>query len=434
MRQNLHSILDALGSMMLWAPLVVGVLLLIVAIRGDRAKGRRRCPKCWHTMVGIRRTKHGWVCPECGNPATTTRDILRTRPRPFYRRLGVLLLLIAPLPWYGTRVIERWTQEGALALVPTTIAALAYPDHVSSIRKKGSIAQRADAMLANRYTELWTLHRWLAGTPESDFVPYDPMAYIDIPDVWVRNDLIPIFGDRLYDRFAQAPLHLQDVELRGQGVNYFLSTHGLSMPNVFPRRTRIRVVEVQDDQTVLRFDVTHTYSAQQTRYASQFENTVTESHAHTIRIVDSWGEMLDSGLQPSISDPSIDGWLRSVPQVLVGLLSDRVVLYSPVTSLNGMPPPPFETIFAYDVVLMEGDQELGRSTVTWNQRVWSPMSWDGFVNSPELTRSRFSDINLKTLLDEPERWSIRLVPRPRLAIEVDWREPYWMPWRRCSVS
>ena len=42
---------------------LVGLLLVVWGLWGDRSKGRPRCPKCWYDMRG---TVPRLVCPECG--------------------------------------------------------------------------------------------------------------------------------------------------------------------------------------------------------------------------------------------------------------------------------------------------------------------------------------------------------------------------------
>ena len=47
------------------------------AIFGDKARGRRRCPRCWHDLS---RTP-GLTCSECGHPARTEAELGRARRR-----------------------------------------------------------------------------------------------------------------------------------------------------------------------------------------------------------------------------------------------------------------------------------------------------------------------------------------------------------------
>ncbi len=78
-----------------WIVGAFGLLLLIWSIRGDRARGRLRCPRCWYDLRDSRRGEDGWACPECGKALTRHRQLTRTRRR---RSILVLALLILPAP------------------------------------------------------------------------------------------------------------------------------------------------------------------------------------------------------------------------------------------------------------------------------------------------------------------------------------------------
>lgn len=56
---------------------VVFLIITGFALFRDRAKGRRRCPKCWYDMAG----GGGLRCPECGFLARSERVLHRTRRR-----------------------------------------------------------------------------------------------------------------------------------------------------------------------------------------------------------------------------------------------------------------------------------------------------------------------------------------------------------------
>lgn len=94
---------------------VLGLALFIWAWRGDRPRGRRRCPSCWYDMAGVPSLR----CPECGSQARTERKLARTR-----RRWSVLALALviaaAPTTWAAVR-------NGWRSLVPNTLAILALP-------------------------------------------------------------------------------------------------------------------------------------------------------------------------------------------------------------------------------------------------------------------------------------------------------------------
>ncbi len=73
-----------------WAGGVIvaaGLVLLAWGWRGDRARGRRRCPKCWQELGDI----PGRRCPECGHEAQDERALGRTRRRRWAVSLGLLL-------------------------------------------------------------------------------------------------------------------------------------------------------------------------------------------------------------------------------------------------------------------------------------------------------------------------------------------------------
>ncbi|MFO0875428.1 MAG: hypothetical protein U0575_15865 [Phycisphaerales bacterium] len=87
-----------------WIVVALGAAALVVAVvalRGDRARGRRRCPRCWYDMGGA---KGGSLrCPECGHVARDDRDLLRARRR-WVVGGPALLVAVACLAWSGMRV------------------------------------------------------------------------------------------------------------------------------------------------------------------------------------------------------------------------------------------------------------------------------------------------------------------------------------------
>src|SRR5436853_2306048 len=66
---------------------LAAAVVLYWALFHDRARGRRRCPKCWYSLEG-----GGLKCPECGRESTSERSLLKTRRK--WRR-GLAGLLIA---------------------------------------------------------------------------------------------------------------------------------------------------------------------------------------------------------------------------------------------------------------------------------------------------------------------------------------------------
>src|SRR5688572_20783461 len=68
---------------------LVGLALLVPALFRDRARGRRRCPRCWYEFGGV----PGLRCPECGATASSERWLGRTRRHWRCAAVGCVLLL-----------------------------------------------------------------------------------------------------------------------------------------------------------------------------------------------------------------------------------------------------------------------------------------------------------------------------------------------------
>lgn len=179
----------AIGS--LWA-----VLALLI---GDRARGRRRCPKCWHSMEGLPEPDAGdgggWVCPECGRAVTREKDLFRTR-----RKRGVLAVvavgLLAVLAWYGYGVHQR-RAEGTTAWVPSLAAVLLIrpldsdwndPSPINDTFRKVILSRKSTPALPDwQYSIL--VDRLVDKREESAW------AHVHIRDVWIRGEPIPVTLD-----------------------------------------------------------------------------------------------------------------------------------------------------------------------------------------------------------------------------------------------
>src|SRR5262245_47389730 len=85
-----------------WALLALWTVVFVLALFGDRSRGRRRCPRCWYRMEGT----PGLTCPECGRVATAEGELLRTRRHPWWAALGVVILLGALASWKGPEAVH----------------------------------------------------------------------------------------------------------------------------------------------------------------------------------------------------------------------------------------------------------------------------------------------------------------------------------------
>lgn len=92
------------------AALILGLSLMIWSLRGDRSRGRRRCPTCWYYMQGV----PGLRCPECGCEARRERELFRPRRRWRWAMLALLIALAAP----GVLVYQQFRERGWYWLLP----------------------------------------------------------------------------------------------------------------------------------------------------------------------------------------------------------------------------------------------------------------------------------------------------------------------------
>ncbi|MDQ7014093.1 MAG: hypothetical protein Q9O74_09385 [Planctomycetota bacterium] len=103
-------------------------VLFVWAVRGERSKGRRRCPGCWYDMRGSLPTpgdddaahEAGFLCPECGTTTQADRDLYKARRRP---RVAMFALVVLFLSLYS-QTIPRALRTGTLGLVPTSALIL----------------------------------------------------------------------------------------------------------------------------------------------------------------------------------------------------------------------------------------------------------------------------------------------------------------------
>ena len=102
-------------------PIILGALLTMAgitlaawAIRGDRSRGRKRCPRCWYDMSGAA----GLTCSECGRTVQHESSLHRTRRNRHAAVAAVLMMMLGlwtlrgPLlswnMWAGVLPIAAW--------------------------------------------------------------------------------------------------------------------------------------------------------------------------------------------------------------------------------------------------------------------------------------------------------------------------------------
>lgn len=90
-----------------------GLIIVLRALFGDRARGRKRCSRCWYEMSSVA----SLTCPECGRTARREASLYRTRRRWRLAALGMLIMALG-----STRFAARWIARGDyFPLIPTPI-------------------------------------------------------------------------------------------------------------------------------------------------------------------------------------------------------------------------------------------------------------------------------------------------------------------------
>ena len=161
-------------SAVFWGVGCFGIVLAGWGLRGDRSRGRRRCPKCWYDMSStLHEGPHASLrCPECGHEPSGARALYRARR---YRRvvwLGVAMFVVG----LCAQTAPRAMRVGPLGLVPTTvlIAGMDWlpvswyqvsPRGVS----RGTLGDRISEIEVWRWQEAWAarLARGDAASPRS---------------------------------------------------------------------------------------------------------------------------------------------------------------------------------------------------------------------------------------------------------------------------
>ncbi len=104
----------------------VAMLAVAWGCFADRARGRRRCPRCWYDMPGAESliaSRQAAQCPECGRTIHRLKDLTRTRRKWKLVVSGLTLGVAASLTWRYPEIADR----GWLSLVPTTLLTESLP-------------------------------------------------------------------------------------------------------------------------------------------------------------------------------------------------------------------------------------------------------------------------------------------------------------------
>jgi len=114
-----HGILPALA----WTAAACALAWFVWAMFWDRARGRKRCPKCWYDMAGVD-CKGEAICPECGRTISKPSKLRKTRRRWLSAALATVVVVSSThigLSWSSIR------QHGWIAAIPSSVLVFIAP-------------------------------------------------------------------------------------------------------------------------------------------------------------------------------------------------------------------------------------------------------------------------------------------------------------------
>jgi hypothetical protein len=176
---------------------LAGVLLFGAAVwwalYSDRARGRRRCPKCWFDMTHTQ----GRRCTECGYSGATEDDLRRTRRRPV---VGFLALLGCAI--LGARGIDHIRVSGWGPYAPTPLLVRVMDAGTAGFREADQELRRRAASDA---IDTATWDRILVGAADgSPGAAVGTAAWIDRHGDWVLRAAQAILASGDGDRTRAA--------------------------------------------------------------------------------------------------------------------------------------------------------------------------------------------------------------------------------------
>lgn len=230
---------------------VVTLAWLVWCLKGDRARGRKRCPRCWYDLgpqatpavleglkqnglwsrlrrarawrqdaalgesCGVRAEENARAgsagplggrapgafvrCPECGATVTRVRQLKRTRRRPRLALLAVLPVLIgSQIAMFPLRPDKGWTRW-----VPTTVLmAIATPNTTGVSHAAGFIlGPRLDSStrrgacsraIIERLPHMWSAHAAALCDPAERVTRAEMISAIDAPTRVYRGSLCEV--------------------------------------------------------------------------------------------------------------------------------------------------------------------------------------------------------------------------------------------------
>lgn len=199
------------------ALLVLGLVALVLFARGDRSRGRRRCPKCWYDLSAT----GGMQCPECGKVQKREARFFRARRRKRVAALGVVLIAGAYASYMTPKVrrfgVYRYLPTwGLICLAPARVPESPFyvvpPPKRLANGTRDSVAYNALLQLSYRSVaeELTPFERWLWITKDRQFGAAEDRARVilDLEMFW-SSHAIDLRRERFETEYIEIFPYLQ---------------------------------------------------------------------------------------------------------------------------------------------------------------------------------------------------------------------------------
>lgn len=249
---------------------LAGLGLLGWALFYDRAKGRKRCPKCWYDMSHASEVDP-LRCPECGHQVKRERRLLKTRRKWCWAAVGVVLIA-------GMWVAGKWPDvraDGWNALVPNTTLILAMP-YIDSLEIMGLLSRRLTDYPEDKqalWQWQWRLLRKQCVQASTDGSGYD--LHLACSRMFSRCPDPALVAEMMLDIAVRTCGETQHLWMRR--VNSFLSRAEYGTASVDRFLPRIIELLDQEDPQVVR---------EALRVISFFGSEADDAYPHVLLLVD----------------------------------------------------------------------------------------------------------------------------------------------------
>lgn len=380
---------------------LAGVIVLILALFRDRARGRRRCPKCWYDLSVS--GEGNLRCSECGYKARRERKLYKTRRHWRWAGVGVVLLLGS----YACRVTPDVRRHGWWSAVPTTL--------IIAVSPKVDLDESAliDSLLARADRDEIADWQWdwfvLWGLKDGDRLV---TPKITTRNGWVRN--VPLMAklDFIFHSSSSRAVSATATPIAPGGKPIFASRHPIALVSfdsgVAQDAGTIDVESIMDWEVEIKTNI------------GRRQLSWTKRIRHPVWFSDRVDYLIEPATDPIVNQLIAEHIDALVMENSVYFYFDRgdIEIYPRRELLEAV----FKNVtFAVNVELIFGED------VVAEQSAWCGsdprQSCNGMV-VPNMLEQLSIDLR-RQLAANPDQWRVRISPNPQLALNDFDSFLYW---------